>query len=85
MKQRRVKRQPIVKENNAAAILAFAALNPHASSRQMEKRVELVSDPQLMEDVPLYVRMNMWTQYDGPPPHYCLCSRQVMNEIFPKS
>ena len=38
VKQTRVKRRPIVNENNAAAILAFAALNPHASSRQMEKK-----------------------------------------------
>ena len=37
MKQTRVKRRSIVHENNAAAILAFAALNPHASSRQTEK------------------------------------------------
>ena len=29
---------PIVNENNAAAILAFAALNPHTSNRQMEKK-----------------------------------------------
>ena len=36
--QTRVKRRPIVNENNAAVILAFAALNPHASSRQMEKK-----------------------------------------------
>ena len=39
MKQTRVKqKRPIVNENNVAAILAFAALNPHASSRQMEKK-----------------------------------------------
>ena len=38
VKQTRVKRRPINDENNAAAILAFAALNPHASSRQMEKK-----------------------------------------------
>ena len=44
VKQTRIKRRPIVNENNAAAILAFAALNRHASSRQMKKRVELVSD-----------------------------------------
>ena len=37
---------------------------------------------QLMEDVPLHVRMNMWTQHNDAPPHYALCSRQVMNEIF---
>ena len=36
-KQTRVKRRPIDNENNAAAILVFAALNPHASTRQMEK------------------------------------------------
>ena len=38
VKQTRVKRRPIVNENNAAAILAFDALNPHASNRQMEKK-----------------------------------------------
>ena len=37
---------------------------------------------QLMEDVLLHVRMNMWLQHDGASPHYALCSRQVMNEIF---
>ena len=41
MKKTRVKRRPIVYENNAAAILAFAALNPHANSRQMEKKSEI--------------------------------------------
>ena len=35
-----------------------------------------------MEDVPLHVRMNMWMQREGAPPHYALCSRQVLNEIF---
>ena len=38
VKETRVKRRPIVNENNAAAILAFASRNPHASSRQMEKK-----------------------------------------------
>ena len=38
MKQTRVKRRSIVNENNAAAILAFAALDSNASSRQMEKK-----------------------------------------------
>ena len=36
--QTRVKRRPIVNENNAGAILAFAALNPHANSRQMKEK-----------------------------------------------
>ena len=35
-----------------------------------------------MEDMSLHVRMNMWMQHDGAPPHYALCSRQVMNEIY---
>ena len=35
-----------------------------------------------MEDVPLHVRMNMWMQHDGAPPHYTLSSSLVMNEIF---
>ena len=39
---------------------------------------------QLMKDVPLHVRMNMWMQYDGAPHHYALCSRQMMNESFDK-
>ena len=34
--------------------------------------------PQLMQDVPLHVRMNMWTQHAVRPLHYALCSRQVM-------
>ena len=38
VKQTRVKRSPIVNENNAAATLAFAALKPHASSRKMKKK-----------------------------------------------
>ena len=38
--------------------------------------------PQLMEDVPLHVRMSMWMQHDGATPHYALRSRQVTNEIF---
>ena len=38
VKQSRVKRRPIVDKYNTAAILAFVALNPHASSRQMEKK-----------------------------------------------
>ena len=38
--------------------------------------------PQLVEDVPLHVRMNIWMQHGGASPHYALSSRQVMNEIF---
>ena len=38
VKQTRAKRRTIVNENNAAAILAFAAINPYVSSRQMEKK-----------------------------------------------
>ena len=171
VKQTRVKRGPIVNENNAAAILAFAALNQNASTRQMEKKsgisqrsvlrilhqhkfhqyhmslhqdlhdndflkgvnfcnwirrkmrtnVSFLSHvlffdeanfantgyvnrhnmhywanenprwminflqnvlPQLMEDLPVHVRINMWVQHDDAPPHYALSSRQVINENF---
>ena len=197
VKQTQVKRRPIVNEKNAAAILAFSALNPHASSRKMEKksgisqrsvlrildqhkfhpyRMSLHQDlysndflkrvnfrnwirrkmrtdvsflshvlfsdeanfaitanenprwmktvlfqhpwsvncccrivgnnvigayffegrltgqgyanflqnvlPQLMEDVPLHVRMNMRMQHDGALPHYALCLRQVIFFFF---
>ena len=43
LKRTRVKRRPIVIENNPTAILAFAALNPHAAGK-WKKRVELVND-----------------------------------------
>ena len=36
VKQTRVKRRPIFNKNNAAAILAFTTLHPHARSRKME-------------------------------------------------
>ena len=38
VKQTRLNLRPIVNENNTATILAFAALNPHASSRKMKKK-----------------------------------------------
>ena len=38
VKQTRVKGRPIVNDNNAVAILAFATLNPHRSSRRMTKK-----------------------------------------------
>ena len=38
VKQTRVKRRPFVNDNIAAAILASAALNPHARSKQIEKK-----------------------------------------------
>ena len=38
--------------------------------------------PQLMEDVPSHVCINMWMQHEGAPHHHVLYSRQVMNEIF---
>lgn len=40
--------------------------------------------PQLLEDVPLNVRLAMWMQHDGALPHYARCSRQVMDELFPE-
>ena len=42
VKQTRVKRRQIVNENNTAAILAFAALKSHVSSRQMKKKSGII-------------------------------------------
>ena len=36
--------------------------------------------PQLIEDVPLHVRMNMWMQHDGAPPHYAPTTPDEMKE-----
>ena len=36
---------------------------------------------QLVGDVLLHVRINMWMQHDSAPPYYALCSKQVMTEI----
>ena len=44
VKQTRVKRRTIVNENNAAAILAFAALNHMQAAAKWQKGVELVSN-----------------------------------------
>lgn len=38
--------------------------------------------PQLLENVPLHIRRNMWMQHDGAPPHYAVCSRLEMNNVF---
>ena len=38
--------------------------------------------PQLMEDVPLHVRMNMWMQHDGAPPHYARSPDLTSPEYF---
>ena len=61
VKQTRVKRRLIVNENNTAAILAFFALNPHAKIHIFLMVANFLQNalPQLMEDVPLHVRMNM--------------------------
>lgn len=38
--------------------------------------------PQLLEEVPLNIRLNMWMQHDGAPPHNALLARHTMNEMF---
>lgn len=41
--------------------------------------------PELMEDVPLLVRENMWFQHDGAPAHYGNIVRDYLNLTFPNS
>lgn len=42
-----------------------------------------ISFPQLLEDVPLNMRMNMWLQQDGCPAHYARRVRVVLDQMFP--
>lgn len=39
--------------------------------------------PELLDDVPLLQRRNMWFQLDGAPPHYALNVRAILNRTFP--
>lgn len=40
--------------------------------------------PELMDDLPLLVRANMWFLHDGAPPHYTLDVHQFLNNTFPQ-
>lgn len=39
--------------------------------------------PELFDDIPLIVRINMWYMQDGAPPHFSLQVRNYLNEVFP--
>lgn len=39
--------------------------------------------PNLMEDIPLDVRQNMFFQHDGYPAHYALAVHQYLDATFP--
>lgn len=39
--------------------------------------------PNLLEDLPLFLRLNMWFMHDGAPPHFSLAVRQYLNTIYP--
>jgi len=39
---------------------------------------------QLLKNVPLDLRINMWMQHDGTPAHSAKISRLKMQEIFPQ-
>lgn len=39
--------------------------------------------PELLEEVPLNIRQNMWFLHDGAPPHYRLEVRNYLNYAFP--
>lgn len=39
---------------------------------------------QLLDDLPLAVRYNMWFMHDGAPPHYSCHVRQYLHEHFPQ-
>lgn len=37
--------------------------------------------PELLEDIPLAVRLRMWFLHDGAPPHYRLVVRNYLNQV----
>ncbi|KMQ84872.1 hypothetical protein RF55_16973 [Lasius niger] len=39
--------------------------------------------PDLLEDVPLNIRRDMWFQHDGTPPHFSLDVREYLDQNFP--
>jgi hypothetical protein len=39
--------------------------------------------PDLLDDVPLQLRQNMWFMHDGAPAHYSVAVREHLNESFP--
>lgn len=39
--------------------------------------------PELLENVPLNVRQNMWYQHDGAPPHYARAVWDFSNNTYP--
>ncbi|CAL1688642.1 unnamed protein product [Lasius platythorax] len=39
--------------------------------------------PLLLEDIPLALRLIMWFQQDGAPPHYARPSRNALNILYP--
>jgi hypothetical protein len=39
--------------------------------------------PGLLEDIPLMIRIQMYFQHDGAPPHYTQHVREYLNESFP--
>lgn len=39
--------------------------------------------PELLENVPLHTRRNLWIQHDGAPPHFCVPVRDFLNQHYP--
>lgn len=39
--------------------------------------------PNLLEDLPLLLRQDMWFMHDGAPPHFTLAVRRHLHEEYP--
>lgn len=39
--------------------------------------------PELLEDLPLQLRLDMWYMHDGAPPHFSMNVREFLNQQFP--
>lgn len=70
-----------------AGIVGNYLVGPHILPNRLNSPTYLVflRDilPELMEEVPLVVRENMWYQHDGAPAHYGTVVRNYLNRTFP--
>ena len=39
--------------------------------------------PEMLENIPLQVRQQLWFQHDGAPSHFALDVREYLNNVFP--
>jgi hypothetical protein len=68
----------IVGENVIGPYLLPPRLNGHLYLEFLQHVL-----PELLQDVPLDIRRDMWLQHDGAPAHFSLRVREYLNDQFP--